>query len=510
MLTRTTLAVTVIAAGVSAPALAQAPLSAIDWLSDSIATPVTIAPPPQEDIAVSALPEDVTVSELGQPSPDAVGLLPASATGLSPDLWGSSASRDLAQRLFAKRTDMLPALQDLLYDLLLTELDPPVDSGPEPVLFLARVDALLALGAVEQADAMLQRAGAEDAEIFRRRFDTALLLGTEDRVCRSLLGSPELAPTYPTRIFCLAREGEWDTAAVTLETARALGVISDAEDALLASFLDPDIADATLQLADTSRPSPLVFRMMEAIGEPLPTANLPRAFAHVDLDETAGWKAQIEAAERLTRTGAIDPNRLLGLYTDRAPAASGGVWERAKAIQQLDKALLTQDPEAVGSALQEAWRAMVSIQLETALASLYAPRLAEIPLTGAAATLALHLELLSDQYELAALDHLPANQRERLLRSIATGDFAGVIAASPLEAAIVGGFSASGVPVRLRSLTDENRTGEAILRAMDLLDEGSRGDLDEVTDGLTFLRSVGLEDTARRAALQLLLLDRRG
>ncbi len=72
----------------------------------------------------------------------------------------------------------------------------------------------------------------DDAEVFRRRFDAALLLGTEDQACRTLLNTPELAPTYPTRIFCLAREGDWDTAAVTLETARALGVISDADDAL--------------------------------------------------------------------------------------------------------------------------------------------------------------------------------------------------------------------------------------------------------------------------------------
>ena len=83
----------------------------------------------------------MTVSELGHPSLDAVGLFPASVTGLSSDLWGSSASLDLAQRLRAKRTEILPALQDLLYDLLLAELDPPVDSGPQPVLFLARIDA---------------------------------------------------------------------------------------------------------------------------------------------------------------------------------------------------------------------------------------------------------------------------------------------------------------------------------------------------------------------------------
>lgn len=489
---------------------AQAPMSAIDWLSDSVSAPVDPPLPETGDVAVSALPEDVTVTPLGQTSFDAVGLFPVSSTGLPADLWGSSASSDLARRLRADRDNMLPAIQDLFYKLLLAEVDPPMDSGAEPVLFIARVDALLALGAVEQADALLQRAGLRNAEVFRRRFDTALLLGTEDQVCRTMLNTPELSPTYPTRIFCLAREGNWDTAAVTLETARALGVISEEEDHMLARFLDADIAETTVSLPSVSRPSPLVFRMMEAIGEPYPTPGLPRAFANADLHDNAGWKAQIEAAERLARTGAIDANRLLGLYTERSPAASGGVWDRVAAIQNLDKALADRDPTATAIALPGAWQAMEEVELEVALASMFGDNLGKIALVGPAAKLAFRIQLLSDSYETVALDQDPADARERLLRAIATGDLAGITVADPTEAAIVEGFGAVGVPARLRTLTDENRLGEAILRAMDLFGEGARGDLDQVSDALAFFRAVGLEDTARRAALQMLLLDRRG
>ena len=42
-----------------------------------------------------------------------------------------------------------------------------------------------------------------------------------------------------------------------------------------------------------------------------------------------------------------------------------------------------------------------------------------------------------------------------------------------------------------------------------VFDAGVAGDARSVTDALLVLRRVGLEDTARRAALQLLLLDRR-
>ncbi len=486
-------------------------MSAIDWLSDSLNAPVTAAPPAgQQDVAISALPEDVTVTELGQPSPDAVGLFPVDVTGLPRDLWGSSSSNELARRFRAERRDMLPAMQGLLYSLLLAELDPPTDSGPEATLFLARVDMLLSLGAVEQADALLQRAGSTDPQIFRRRFDSALLLGTEDKVCRTVMSKPELSPTYPTRIFCLAREGEWDTAALTLETGQALGVISDADDMLLATFLDPEIAETAMLLPATSRPSPLIFRMMEAIGEPQPTASLPLAFAHADLHENSGWKAQIEAAERLARTGAIDPNRLLGLYTRGKPAASGGVWDRAEVIQDLDDAIARRDGDKVAKTLPKAWDAMASAELEVALAAFYSDVWPDLDLSGEPASLSYRLGLLTDGYESVALDYAPRTQQERLLQAIATGKLANVTVTDPLEVAIVEGFTSSGIPVRLQSLTGENRLGEAILRAIELFTEGSGGDLDQVSDTLGFLREVGLEDTARQAALQLLLLDRRG
>jgi len=66
------------------------PISAIDWLSDTLDAPRAPAtsPPQPSDIAQNALPEDVSVAPLDTPSPDAAGLLPSAVTGLPRDLWG--------------------------------------------------------------------------------------------------------------------------------------------------------------------------------------------------------------------------------------------------------------------------------------------------------------------------------------------------------------------------------------------------------------------------------------
>ena len=48
------------------------------------------------------------------------------------------------------------------------------------------------------------------------------------------------------------------------------------------------------------------------------------------------------------------------------------------------------------------------------------------------------------------------------------------------------------------------------LEALGRVELSAQGDLDQVTDAIALMRAVGLEDTARRAALEYLILDRRG
>ena len=60
------------------------------------------------------------------------------------------------------------------------------------------------------------------------------------------------------------------------------------------------------------------------------------------------------------------------------------------------------------------------------------------------------------------------------------------------------------------ALMQGNRLGEAILAAIDDIADGVQGNLAGVTQGLSLLRLVRLEGVARRTALELMLLERRG
>ncbi len=502
-----------ILAAFASAAQAEEPLSAIDWLSQSVAT----APPIPEVVVEpavttgSALPAEVSVRVLGGPLSDGVGLLPAQVTGLPRNLWGLGRTDAIIAALFAENLEGLPALQGMLITLLLAEADPPADAGPNGRLLVARLDRLLSIGALEQAEALLEAADATTSpELFRRSFDVALLTGAEDAVCEAMRANPGLAPTFPARIFCLARSGDWNAAALTLRTAQALGQIGPEEDALLSRYLDPDLYEGEPMPAPAKPVTPLSWRMFEAVGETLSTGSLPLAFAHAELRETAGWKAQIEAAERLARAGAISPNVLLGLYTRAMPAASGGVWDRADAFQGFDQALARRDPQAVSRALPLVWVQMQAMELEVPFASLYAQRLAALPLTDTAAQLAYEIGLLSPDYERIARAPVTDDIRDRFLAGLAAGDLKGLVAPDSMARAIAPAFADAPAQTEAQKLLDEGRVGEAILWGMGRIAQGVQGDLRGVTEGLALLRAAALEDVARRTALELMLLERRG
>ncbi|MBK5934310.1 hypothetical protein C8N32_105114 [Rhodovulum imhoffii] len=483
----------------------DSPLSAIDWLSDSVIAPPSVQRP-EPRVTPGAAPEDIAVTRLGAPNPDAVGLLSPAVSGLPRNLWGNTPTAELARLIGAEHARSLPALQDLLYTLLLAEIDPPADNAGDGELLVARLDKLLDMGALDQAQALVERAGPDTPTLFRRWFDISLLTGQEDRACAAMRTTPDIAPTFPARIFCLARGGAWDTAVLTLGTARALGFITEEEDTLLARFLDPDLFEGEPPLPAPTRPSPLVFRIREAIGEPLPTSLLPRAFARADLRPTAGWKTRIEASERLARTGALPASALMGVYTEREPAASGGIWDRVAAVQALDRAVMSGEAEAVTQALPTAWQQMEAAGLTQPLAQLYGPRLAPLPLSGPARELAIKAGLLSPDYETVAVR---TDATLRFARGVAQGRPDPALAQTPMETAISEAFTTPDPgPANARRLK-ENRVGEAILNGIITLAEAAGGETSDVVLGLSTLRMAGLESTARRAALEILLTEAR-
>ncbi len=396
------------------------------------------------------------------------------------------------------------------------------DQGsPGIALVKARVDRLIAFGALDQAGALLELLSSRDPALRARAFDIALLLGEEHRVCDDVLHGEPPFPGLGGRIFCLARAGRWPEATRLWEQGREAGALSRAEAALLERFLEVDddlhheerlpewLRD---DLTQPQNLSALSWRLLEAIGAPVASHGLPVAFAHADLRGTIGWRAQLEAAERLVRSGALPPNRLLGLYTERRAAASGGIWERVRAIARLEAALSQGNADAIASALASAWRHIGDAELETAFAALYASSLLEAPLTGEAALLAATIGLLDADPAPAAMRLRDGDARARFLAAIAQDQPPQLPArgTNSLQRALAEALAEPlpALPEDERALLAANRGGEALLISLAQL--GGEPDPHALGRGLLLMRHLGLDNAVRASALQALLLERHG
>ena len=508
-----------ILAATAGPVVAQdvqsdQPLSAIDWLAVQRNAPPVIDAPVQSPVAQSAAVPDIDVQALDAPGVGGVGLLSTAVTGLPTTLWRGSSEADLRAAIdrLQTRRPAVPALTGLLHVLMLAEADPPSGATGDALL-RARVNLLYQYGLVAPAEALLERVGTLTPGLFDLAFDLALLTGSDEALCNVLIGTPSLSTNLPTRIWCATRNGDYAHAITIYQTGVALGQLSDLDAELLLRFLDPEYSEDAEPVQPPVRPTPLQFRLFEAIGEALPTTPLPLPFAVVELSGDTGWRAQLQAAERLARVGAIDGNQLLGVYTAQRRAASGGIWDRVEALQRFETALSVGDPGAISSALEGVWPQMRTAGLLVPFSNLFASRLQGLPLSARAQSIAATAGFLADGYEAhaRALSDSP-DRNLAFLAALAQGQSPGQIPPDlPHATALAAAWSGPAqAPDGLAALPGQNRLGEALLEAILTFDAGADGHDAALTEALHTLRAFGLEDTARRSALQIAILDMEG
>ncbi|GLK64316.1 hypothetical protein F8A10_05660 [Paracoccus kondratievae] len=506
------------------PAAAKPPLSASDWLSGSVQDPGSISswrpgdPRPAEirrrsrrDIAPTGAVEPVGVTRLGEGNPDGKGTVSPRTAGLPADMWGDSDSETLV-RLIRGSHPRLPALRRLERRLLAAQLHPPrTEAGQEGALFLARVDKLLDMGATGAAKELLKTAGPGDPQRFRRLFDIALLSGDEAQACQTMDRTPGVAPSFPARIFCLALGGDWAAAALVFHGAEQMGQIDPQMAALLAQYLDDGYSDQSNELVPPPVVTPLDLRLHEAIGQPLPSSSLPLAFSLADLDQNGGWKARLDAAERLARAGAIPASQLRMIYLEQKPAASGGVWERASAVQALADALLLREPAAVAKALPRAFDTMIPAGLGPALADMVGADVGAMQLEGRAGQIALWLALQAGQPQVVQGLGPGNDPFDEWLLGFAEGEPEAAPPqgnmeprAAELFPAFVGP-SEKDLSENAAQLILAKKRGEALLNAISDVDAGLDGDLARAAQGLRVLRVLGQQEIARQAAVELIL-----
>ncbi len=490
---------------------AEAPLSAIDWLnkkrnvtnSSDIGKTIRKEPPTTS----GAEAPKVAVSKLSETRLDAVGLLPAQVTGFPVNIWHESTSSELVMLLRNIDVSTNPAIQSLLFRLLLAEGHAPFDSDDSYEFLKARIETLVKYGAVDPALALLERAAPLPAQLVPTLFDLSMLSEALLPACEQVLSLGSSYARDAERIFCTARTGDWMTAHLMLETATALDELEYRQVNLLVRFLDAYEYEETLEeLPPPLKPTPLDFRLYEAIGEPLATASLPLEFAVNDLTGDHGWKAQLEAAERLKNSGALADNRFFGIFTERPPSASGGIWEKVRLIQQFEQAVNAKDAALAGETLQDVFAKPEFKDLIAPTSRLFANAFLSMDLSPHDREAALRLALLSEDFAAVAAMMAPDNAHDALIKAVAMNDFSDIVPNTTIGSVVSEAFRSGRVPFSVSNLIEQHKLGEAILTAIIQFEKGSRGDLQDLMDSLSTLRFLGLNETAQRATLHLLVV----
>ena len=459
----------------------DAPISAIDWLSQPGLAPLSEEPLVVGDPTRGAELAEIDVIELDAPVEKTYGLIPSKISGIPENFWTDLDPRMLRQILNSVPLSGLPAADDLLLRALLAET-----LGDETVLN-TRVQALIERGAVQAAYSLLGQAQIQSQEGFALFAETALLTGNVERMCRQLNLSRHMSDTEAVKVYCQARFGSWNTAELNFFTLDTLGAFPPTLSSLLAVDLDPELADSLgLPNVEPNQLTALEFQLRAGAGQPVPTQGLPLKFVPSDLSPSSGWKTQIEAAERLGAVGSLPAAQLLELYKSGQPSASGGVWDRVNAVQNLDLTLA--DPIIDPSdELLAFWTLMRARSLVAPLAHAWSPMLMKFDASGDGDDILFQMQVLSRSN---AFDFEPTMARLRRINPhILSENFDRLMAEFNQE-----------IPASLPFLSAN------MLRATGLITDGLEGNELAFIEAVALFRAMGLTPLAQQLALEFMIL----
>ncbi len=459
---------------------------------------------PRKTNEVRLIDEFIHVTPIDAVRSDTVGLFPAGTTGITKDFWGQSTAETLAPLIARFDPDALAAAKALRLQIILTQLDTPGGSDVRSAILVARLDYLISSGALEQAEALLHSANAAEPELYKRWFDVGLLSQRAEPVCQATLQNMELAPSYAHRIFCLARDNRWFDAALTLQVGDTAGLIDPIDVELLEMFLDPELFDGDPAPLTHATLTPLRFVLHEALGQPRSVGILPLAYLHADLQNRVGWRDRLLATERLVQSQSFGPGMLDFVYSEANPAASGGIWDRVKHYQSLKKALHARDAERAAQALNQAVSALAATGLLHSLAKQFEPQWLDALLTQDAQNMRFMMSALAADGKMTPALPPAITPDQWFIRDLLS-DQENAHPVTELQRAIQSGLTQHHRARSAQDVASERRTGERVLRALELLELGGANHPGNLETVLAILIKADLARDARAIAVEVLV-----
>lgn len=267
----------------------------------------------------------ITVDSLPSLDPDSLGILGDDGRGLGADMWVGT-DRATLEQLLSRLPGSVGSLtlRDLMRRLLLTTALAP-EGPPRPVpgavsLLALRLQALLAMGEVESARALIDASSKRKRDALSARADveSLLLLSRIQEACTAAdrhLADHDSTVLSKTMIFCQAIEGQHERAALGLGLMREEQAEADPAFVILVEAL---AGNEEAKVTSLPSPSPLVMAMMAAAQQDLPAdvaaASAPAILRLIATSDNVPIDVRLVAAERAASLGIIPADAVAELY----------------------------------------------------------------------------------------------------------------------------------------------------------------------------------------------------
>ena len=328
------------------------------------------------------LSEKIEETLLGKINFNGIGLIAIERTEFPDDLWSNSSEKALSEKLNAMSRLSLASTNKIFKRLLLVDAKPPLNSiGTENMgysFLLSRIDQLINMGALDEADEILNYIKEPSIEFMKRKIEVASLNGRLSKTCDIANKYPNFKGMLQFKIICLVRENDWQAAALAFTVGSSLNQFSQNEEQLLLNYLDPDIEMNYNDRIVISELSPTDFFLMHGKKDIIPQDVIPNKYAYAFSRSDISPLVRIKSVEQLASSYVVNANTLFDLYRSSPDEKKDEARNAKRTVFELDRSLENDNEQKTLSALIKAVKVFQKKNLLTQMSTEYEDELKKL------------------------------------------------------------------------------------------------------------------------------------
>ena len=444
-----------------------------------------------------------------------IGLISIERTKFPSDLWRNSSEKVLSEKLNSMPNLTLTSTNKIFKRLLLVDAKPPLNSigvkNMGYLFLLSRIDQLINLGAIDEAEEILNYIKEPSVELMKRKIQVASLNGRLSKTCDLANKYPNFEGMLQFKIICLVRKNDWQAAALAFTVGSSLKQFDEKEKKLLLNYLDPDIETDSLYDIEINELSPTSFYLMHGKKELIPPDILPNKYAYAFSLLGIPPKIRIKSMEQLASKYVVNSNTLFSLYRSILIKDKENSNDATVVVMQLEQAFNSDSEYKKLLALKQATKVFQKKKLLVHLSNEYVDELKNLYYSDDKRLKDLAIALLSltdgmtNEFFMLESSNPDVNclidiKKKVFIKHETDTGLCELVKKLNIE------IIKKSFPTN-RNLDAQMEKGLILLESLNLLENGLSTEFEEVKLSLSMLTKIGLIDLVNEISVELIALN---